>query len=188
MTEVARGDGGSVYLSIGYNHHDLVLCPARQKALINVAPPRKPHIAIGDLTRGACELLAFLIVKTDSQPGVAELVIPAPGRQRHTVLRCDRSPAPGFSSGKPAHRRCASATWRSSPSEGDKLVTFFRDLLGFWLNDDIGRLRTSSPAIGTTTSSTSSRPESSRDPPYRLRTPGQSPQHAIAADTRAPRG
>jgi catechol-2,3-dioxygenase len=36
MTEVARGDDGSVYLSIGYNHHDLVLRPAKEKALLHV--------------------------------------------------------------------------------------------------------------------------------------------------------
>ena len=36
MTEVARGDDGSVYLSIGYNHHDLMLRPAKEKALLQV--------------------------------------------------------------------------------------------------------------------------------------------------------
>ena len=35
MTEVARDGDGSVYLSIGYNHHDLVLRPAAQKALLH---------------------------------------------------------------------------------------------------------------------------------------------------------
>ncbi len=36
MTEVALGDDGSVYLSVGYNHHDLVLRPAAQKELLHV--------------------------------------------------------------------------------------------------------------------------------------------------------
>ena len=49
MTEVARGGDGSVYLSIGYNHHDLVLRPATQKALLHVGFHLKPHITVGDL-------------------------------------------------------------------------------------------------------------------------------------------
>src|SRR5271166_4039807 len=56
MTEVARGDDGSVYLSIGYNHHDLVLRPAKEKALLHVGFHLKPHISIGDFARDAREL------------------------------------------------------------------------------------------------------------------------------------
>ena len=36
MTETAKGDDGSVYLSIGHNHHDLVLRPAKQKSLLHL--------------------------------------------------------------------------------------------------------------------------------------------------------
>jgi len=56
MTEIARGDDGSVYLSIGYNHHDLVLRLAKQKGLLRVGFHLKPHIAISDFARDAREL------------------------------------------------------------------------------------------------------------------------------------
>jgi hypothetical protein len=80
MTEVARGDDGSVYLSIGYNHHDLMLRPAKEKALLHVGFHLKPHISINDFARDAREFGLAATVKTDSQPGVAELVeVEAPG-------------------------------------------------------------------------------------------------------------
>ena len=71
MTEVARGGDGSVYLSIGYNHHDLVLRPTAQKALLNVSFHLKPHITVGDFARDVRETGLTATVKTDSQPGIA---------------------------------------------------------------------------------------------------------------------
>ena len=88
MTELARGDDGSVYLSIGFSHHDLVLRPAQQKELVHVGFQLKPHIAVDDLARQAREQGLAATVKTDSQPGVAELVeIEAPGGTPHSVLQ-----------------------------------------------------------------------------------------------------
>ena len=55
MTEVARDGDGSVYLSIGYNHHDLVLRPAAQKALLNVGFQLKPHITVDHFARDVRE-------------------------------------------------------------------------------------------------------------------------------------
>src|SRR5208283_2897501 len=80
MTEVARGDDGSVYLSIGYNHHDLVLRPAKQKALLYIGFHLKPHVAVSDLARHARELGLPATIKTGSQPGIEEVAeIEAPG-------------------------------------------------------------------------------------------------------------
>src|ERR1700679_271593 len=39
MTQTAKGDDGSVFLSIGYNHHNIVLRPAKQKALWRTIVP-----------------------------------------------------------------------------------------------------------------------------------------------------
>jgi catechol 2,3-dioxygenase-like lactoylglutathione lyase family enzyme len=74
MSEVSRGDDGSVYLSIGYNHHDLVLRPAKEKALLHVGFQLKPHISVNDLAGDAREHGLAATVKRDSQPGIAELV------------------------------------------------------------------------------------------------------------------
>jgi len=80
MTEVARGNAGSVYLSIGYNHHDLVLRPTERKALLHAGFQLKPHITIGDFYREVRELGLNATTKTDSQPGISELVeLESPG-------------------------------------------------------------------------------------------------------------
>jgi catechol 2,3-dioxygenase-like lactoylglutathione lyase family enzyme len=136
MTEVARGDDGSVYLSIGYNHHDLVLRPARQKALLHLGFHLNPHITIGDLAREARELGLAAKVKTDSQPGIAEMVeVEAPGGTLIQFYNSIEAPAPGFKQAAASPLRLGHVAVISP--EGDKLIGFFRDFLGFWLTDDI---------------------------------------------------
>ena len=102
MTEVARDGDGSVYLSMGYNHHDIVLRPAAQKALLHVGFHLKPHITVGDFARDVREIGLTAAVKTDSQPGVAELVeVEAPGGDEldepggETVSGAEVQDAPG---------------------------------------------------------------------------------------------
>lgn len=136
MTEVGRGDDGSVYLSIGYSHHDIVLRPAEQKSLLHVGFHLKPHIAIGDFSREARELGLSATVKTDSQPGIAELVeIEAPGGLPIQFYSAIEAPKPGFKQTGAAPFRLGHVAIISP--EGDKLISFFQDFLGFWLTDDI---------------------------------------------------
>ena len=136
MTEVARGDDGSVYLSIGYNHHDLVLRPAKEKALLHVGFHLKPHISIGDFARDAREFGLAATVKTDSQPGVAELVeVEAPGGVVIQFYNAIAAPAPGFKQTGASPLRLGHVAIISP--EGDKLIAFFQDFLGFVRTDDI---------------------------------------------------
>ncbi len=137
MSEVARGDDGSVYLSIGYNHHDLVLRPAKHKALLNVGFHLKPHISIDDLAGDARELGFAATVKTDRQPGIAELVeVEAPGGlviQFYGAIEASAAPGCKQTGASPMRLGHFAAI---SP-KGDKLITFIKDFLGFWLTDDI---------------------------------------------------
>jgi catechol 2,3-dioxygenase-like lactoylglutathione lyase family enzyme len=136
MTEVGRGDDGSVYLSIGYNHHDLVLRPAKEKALLHVGFPLKPYIAVGDFARDARELGLAAMVKSDSQPGVAELVeVEAPGGVVMQFYGAMAAATPGFRQTGASPLRLGHVAIISP--EGDKLVAFFQDFLGFVLTDDI---------------------------------------------------
>jgi len=136
MTEVARGDDGSVYLSIGYNHHDLVLRPGKEKALLHVGFHLKPHIAVNDIARDARELGLTATVKTDSQLGVAEVVeVEAPGGVVIQFYSAMEAPAPGFKQGGASPLRLGHVAIISP--EGDKLIAFFQDFLGFVRTDDI---------------------------------------------------
>jgi catechol-2,3-dioxygenase len=136
MTEVARGDDGSVYLSIGYNHHDLVLRPAEQKTLLHVGFHLKPHTTIGDFSREVRELGLNATTKTNSQPGVSELVeVAAPGGLAIQFYSAIEASVPGFKQTGASPLRLGHVAIISP--EGDQLISFFRDFLGFWFTDDI---------------------------------------------------
>ena len=136
MTEVAQGDDGSVYLSLGYNHHDLVLRPAQQKTLLHVGFHLKPHVMVGDFARDVRELGLTATVKTDSQPGVAELVeVEAPGGLVIEFYGTIAAPVPGFKQTGASPVRLGHVAIINP--DGDKLIAFFRDFLGFWFTDDI---------------------------------------------------
>jgi catechol 2,3-dioxygenase-like lactoylglutathione lyase family enzyme len=136
MTEVARDGDGSVYLSIGYSHHDLVLRPASRKALLNVGFQLKPHITVGEFARDVREAGLSATVKTDSQLGVAEVVeVDAPGGLAIQFYSAMEAPVPGFkhTGGSPFRLGHVAII---NP-EGDKVIAFFKDFLGFVLTDDI---------------------------------------------------
>ena len=136
MTEVAQGDDGSVYLSLGYNHHDLVLRPAQQKTLLHVGFHLKPHVMVGDFARDVRELGLTATVKTDNQPGVAEVVeVEAPGGLVIEFYGVIAAPVPGFKQTGASPVRLGHVAIINP--DGDKLIAFFRDFLGFWFTDDI---------------------------------------------------
>ncbi|HZZ22642.1 MAG TPA: VOC family protein, partial [Roseiarcus sp.] len=136
MTEAERGDDGSIYLSIGFNHHDFVLRPTDHKALLHVGFHLKPHISVSDLARDARELGLAATVKSDSQPGVAELVeVEAPGGVAIQFYSAIAAPAPGFKHTGASPLRLGHVAIISP--DGDKLIAFFKDFLGFVLTDDI---------------------------------------------------
>ena len=136
MTETAKGDDGSVFLSVGYNHHDIVLRPAKQKALVHLGFQLKPHIALADFERDVRELGLPAMVKSDSQPGIAELVeVTAPGGNVFQFYSAAEAPAPGFAKGGVAPLRLGHVAVISP--EGDKLRKFYQEFLGFWPTDDI---------------------------------------------------
>lgn len=136
MTEVAQGEDGSTYLSIGYSHHDLILRPADQKALLHVGFQLKPHIPISDFAREVRELGLNAKTKTDHEAGIAELVeVDAPGGLAIQFYHVIEAPKPGFKQSGASPLRLGHVAIISP--EGGKLITFFQDFLGFWLTDDI---------------------------------------------------
>jgi len=136
MTEVTKDGDGSVYLSLGYYHHDLVLRPSPQKALINVGFQLKPHIAAGDFARDVRQAGLAATVKTDSQPGVAETVeVEGPGGLAIEFYSAIEAPVPGFKETGASPFRLGHVAIINP--EGDKAIAFFKDFLGFVLTDDI---------------------------------------------------
>ena len=136
MTEVARDGDGSVYLSIGYNHHDLVLRPTGQKALLNVGFQLKPHITVGDFARDARET-GLRRHDQDRQSARRRRARRGrgAGRPAHPVLQRDRSSRPRLQ-GNRRHPFRLGHVAIINP-DGDKAIAFFKDFLGFVFTDDI---------------------------------------------------
>lgn len=136
-TEVDKGEDGTVYLSLGYTHHDIVLKPASEKSVAHLGFQLNPGT---DLNALVVEAQAFGVkaqLKTDSQPGVAALVeIEAPGG---TVIQCYDTidcPAPGFKTAAVSPLRLGHLALITP--EGPQLGAFLKDFLGFWFTDSIG--------------------------------------------------
>jgi catechol-2,3-dioxygenase len=136
MTEVERGGDGSIYLSIGYSHHDIVLRPAKEKALLNVGFQLKPHIKVGDFARDVRQIGLNATVKTDSLPAVAELVdVEAPGGLALQFYNAIAAPFPGFKQTGASPLRLGHVGIINP--EGDRTIAFFTEFLGFARTDDI---------------------------------------------------
>jgi hypothetical protein len=139
MTETARGDDGSAYLSIGYNSHDIVLKPTDAKALLHIGYQLKPGI---ELREFAAEVEKFGLaakIKSDSQPGISQLVeVEGPGGNVFQFYSQMTALAPGFKKTGVAPLRLGHFAVISP--EGEKLMKFHEDFLGFWYTDDIAKI------------------------------------------------
>jgi catechol-2,3-dioxygenase len=141
MTHTASGDDGSVFLSVGYDHHNIVLTPADRKALLHVGFPLKPGIAMTEFAREARGFGLAATIKTDSQPGVAELVeVEGPGGNIFQFYSAIEAPAPGFKKRAVAPLQLGHVAVISP--EGEQLVKFYEEFLGFWYTDDIQGIAT----------------------------------------------
>jgi catechol 2,3-dioxygenase-like lactoylglutathione lyase family enzyme len=141
LTQTAKGDDGSVFLSVGYDHHNIVLTPASGKALLCIGFQLKPGIAIAEFAREARALGLAAAIKTDSQPGVPELVeVEGPGGNIFQFYGAMAAPAPGFKKTAVAPLRLGHVAVVSP--DGEKLVKFYQEFLGFWYTDDIQGIAT----------------------------------------------
>ena len=139
MHQTDTGHDGEVYLSIGYEHHNIVLRKAEKKALTHLGFQLQPGTDLKALLQdlGGQGFAAGL--KTDSQPGVPELLEfeAVPGVVIQLFPRID-APAPGFRRGGVSPLRLGHVAVVSS--QGDKLMKVFTETLGFWFTDTIGGL------------------------------------------------
>lgn len=137
MTETAKGGDGEIYLSIGCDHHDIVLRQAAQKALLHLGYQLNPGTDLAEFAAAAKDLGLKAEVKSDCQPGIARLVeVAAPGGALTQFYTDIDLPAPGFRSSGVAPLRLGHVAVISA--EADKLRKFYEDFLGFRKTDDLG--------------------------------------------------
>jgi len=61
LTETTKGDDGSLFLSLGYDQHNIVLSPAGEKALRHVGFQLNPGIAVAEFAKQVRDLALPLI-------------------------------------------------------------------------------------------------------------------------------
>jgi hypothetical protein len=66
-TEEVRGE---VYLSVGYEHHNIVLRRADKKSPLHLGFQLEPEIDLKDFAREALNYAVRAEIKSDSQPGI----------------------------------------------------------------------------------------------------------------------
>jgi len=140
-TEVDRDADGTRYLSIGYDHHDIILRPAQEKSLLNVGFQLYPDTDMDALVKEANDFGVKAQRKSDSLPGVKDLVeIEGPGGVTFHLYEKIEASVPGFKTSGIAPVKLGHLAYITP--EGEKLVAFYRDFLGFWETDWVGPLMT----------------------------------------------
>ena len=141
LSETAKGHDKETYLSIGYEHHNVILKKTEQKSLLSLGYQLKPNIEIANFVKELRDLGLRPETKSDSQPGIASLieVEAVPGHVLQFYSHID-SPAPGFKEGGVAPLRLGHVAVISP--EADKLRRFYEDFLGFWYTDEFEGIAT----------------------------------------------
>lgn len=136
MNATEKGDDGALFLSVGYEHHNIVLRPAQEKAIGNLGFQLKPGTDLSAFLKEAQDFGLRGQIKSDSQPGIAGLVeIDGPGGLKMEFFTDITAPAPGFKRGGIAPLRLGHVAVINP--EGKKLMRFFEEFLGFWFTDTI---------------------------------------------------
>jgi catechol-2,3-dioxygenase len=140
-TEVAVGEDGTSYLSLGLDHHNIALRPAAAPRLADLGFQIDPAIDIADLARQIQQHGLSADIKSDPRPGIRRLIeVKAPGDSIVQLYDAIDMPAPGFKpTGIGAIRLGHVAV--ISP-EADKLVKFYGEVLGFWTTDWVADVAT----------------------------------------------
>ena len=124
-TEEARGE---VYLSVGYEHHNIVLHRADKKSLLHLGFQLKPDIDLKDFAQEALNYGVPAEIKSDSQPSISELVeVDVAEGNVLQFYNAITAPSPGFKKAGIATIRLGHVAIISS--EGDRLQKFYE---AFW--------------------------------------------------------
>src|SRR5579863_39909 len=106
LSETAKGHDKEAYLSVGYEHHNVILKKTEQKSLSSLGYQLKPNIEIASFANELRDLGLRPQTKSDSQPGIASLieveVVSGHVLQFYSHIE---SPAPGFKDGGAAPLR-----------------------------------------------------------------------------------
>ncbi len=136
-TKVLQTPDGAHYLSLGLDHHNIVLRPGAAAGLLSTGFQAGSSVDLEAL-REECSSLGFEHeLKHDARPGVATLLEVVVAGHRFEFFSEMSAPAPGFSTQGIVPIRLGHVALMTP--EAGELVRFFEEFLGFhvtdWLQD-----------------------------------------------------
>jgi catechol 2,3-dioxygenase-like lactoylglutathione lyase family enzyme len=140
MTITGKSDSGEIYLSVGYEHHNIVLGEATHKTLLRLGFQLKPGIELANFAKDLQSYGVNGAVKSDSQPGVAKLIEVNVADGVFQFYSDIEAPAPGFKNSGVAPVRLGHVAVISP--EAKKLQRFYEEFLGFWYTDEFQDIAT----------------------------------------------
>ncbi len=132
-TLIEIGPDGAQYLSLGLDHHNIVLRPGAAATLLATAFEVNADVDLIQLQQQIAATGLSAEIKENAMPGLTKLLqVSVAGHQFH-FFRGMKMPAPGFSDRGIVPLRLGHIAIITP--EADKLIQFFEQILGFYVTD-----------------------------------------------------
>lgn len=131
-----HGTGGSAYLSLGLDHHNIALQTGPETGLRSIGLQLTADRTLEDWATRIRDIGLSPALKSDARPGVARLLeLTEPGGHVVQLFTEMSLPAPGFGTQGVVPNKLGHIAVMSP--DAPKSVQFFRDLLGFIKTDEL---------------------------------------------------
>jgi catechol 2,3-dioxygenase-like lactoylglutathione lyase family enzyme len=137
---VHRTEDSVCYLSLGLDHHNVVLRPGDTNGLLVSGFQLSAKINLDQLSQDFASAHLEAELKENARPGISKLLEVKVAGHRFQFFTQMEMPAPGFSTSGIAPSLLGHIALITP--EADALVSFFRDTLGFFLTDSFDGLAT----------------------------------------------
>ena len=132
-TQVAETSDGAHYLSLGVDHHNIVLRPGEASGLLTTGFQLGAETDLEQMAKELASQGLKYEVKENARPGVAKLLEVAVAGHTFEFFADMETPAPGFSQQGIVPIRLGHVALITP--EADALVSFFEKFLGFHVTD-----------------------------------------------------
>ena len=130
---VHRGQDGVCYLTLGVDHHNIALRPGEAAGLLVSGFQLSANTDIEQLNQQLSSLQFKTELKENARPGVPRLLEVTVAGHRFQFFSEIELPAPGFSESGIVPSRLGHIALITP--DADAMVSFFKDVLGFYVTD-----------------------------------------------------
>ncbi len=130
---VTTGPDGAHYLSLGMDHHNIVLRPATQSGLLSTGFQLSVGVTLEDLEADCTRRKLTHSVKADGRPGVGKFLDVEVGGHSFQFFAEIEAPCPGFSPHGIVPVRLGHVALMSPQAED--IISFFEEVLGCYVTD-----------------------------------------------------